>query len=174
MFRTAGATVAAAGFLLLCGRALSDDAVRLPRKGSAPGFDMRYDEDRRTPRQGNGAGPHRGERETKERWEQREQRERQARLQRLERLERMERAERSQGREGHCRKRAGSARQAQESAKQKVVVGYLAGGLIGALIASSENDDAYKDPKVLWQEVYDHCMGRGKRADDDGADDDDD
>ena len=173
MLRTAGAALAAAGFLLLCGQALSDEAVRLPRKGSAPGFDMRHDAGRHSPRQGSDAGPHREEREGLERRERRERRERQARLDRLERLERMERAERSEGRATRCRKLAGRARQAQESAKQKVVVGYLAGGLIGALIASSQNDAAYKDPKVLWQEVYDGCMGERKRTDDDDNDDED-
>jgi len=168
MLRTAGATLAAAGLLLLCGQASSDDTVRLPRKGSAPGFATRYDSDRHVPRQGNHAGPSREERE---RWERRELRERQARLERLQRLERVEREER---RTVHCRKLAKSARLAQEEAKQKVIVGYLAGGLIGALIASSQDDDAYKDPKVLWEEAYDSCMGKRKRADDRKDDDDDD
>jgi hypothetical protein len=180
MLRTAGATLAAAGLLLLCGHALSDDTIRLPRKGSAPGFEMRYDLDRHVPRQGNHAGPYREERERWERWERRERRERQARLERLQRLkriQRLERVEREERRTVHCVKLARSARLAQEEAKQKVVVGYLAGGLIGALIASSQNDDAYKEPKVLWEEVYDGCMGKRKRADDrknDRKDDDDD
>lgn len=177
MLRTAGARLAAAGLLLLCGQALSDDTVRLPRKGSAPGFEMRYDLNRHVPRQGNHAGPSREERE---RWERREREERQARLERLQRLkriQRLERVEREERRTVRCVKLARSARLAQEEAKQKVLVGYLAGGLIGALIASSQNDDAYKEPKVLWEEVYDSCIGKRKRADDrkdDRKDDDDD
>jgi hypothetical protein len=157
MLRTAGATLAAAGVLLLCGQALSDDRIRLPRKGSSPGIELRYDTDRHIPRQGSFAGPSREERQ---RWERRERRERREREERVEGRERQERQA------ARCWKLARSARVAQEEAKQKVVVGYLAGGLIGALITSSQNDDAYKEPKVLWDEVYNGCMGKRQGKDD--------
>ncbi len=198
MHRTAGAVLAAAGALLLCGQALSDEKVRLPRKGSSPGFELRFDGSRHVPRHGNGAGPSWEERERwvrREREERRERggrreheehRDRQAREERLERLPRQER-EREE-RQGHeerrerqaadCRKLAERARQAQEVAKQKVVIGYLAGGLLGALITSSQNDDAYKEPKAVWDEVYNNCMGQGQRGrqgqGQDGRNDDDD
>jgi len=193
MHRTAGAVLAAAGALLLCGQALSEEKVRLPRKGSSPGFELRFDEKRHVPRRGNDAGPsweererlawrERGERrEREDRQGQDERRERQARLERLERMRLQERREREERREHEerrerqasperqerqaedCRKLAGRARQAQEVAKQKVVIGYLAGGLLGALLASSQNDEAYKEPKLVWDEVYNNCMGQGQR-----------
>ena len=183
MLRTAGAALAAAGVVLLCGQALSDDKVRLPRKGSSPGFEKRYDPPRNVPRQGNHPGPSREERE---RWERREREERQPREERqareerrerearLERQERLERLERSESKMAHCLKVAKSARLAQEEARQKIVVGYLAGGLVGALIASSQNDDALKEPKVLAGEVYDNCMGKRQPTKDRKKDDDDD
>jgi hypothetical protein len=180
MLRTAGATLAAAGFALLCGQALSDDKVRLPRKGSSPGFEMRYDTPPRVPRQGNHAGLSREERE---RWERREREEREAleawqareeRRGRRERKARLERQEPHESKVAHCLKLANTARVAQEEAKQKIVVGFLAGGLVGGLIASSQNDDAYKEPKVLWGEVYDGCMGKRQPANDRKDDDDDD
>jgi hypothetical protein len=74
----------------------------------------------------------------------------------------------------HCLEVAKRARLAQEEAKQKAVVGYLAGGLVGALIASSQNDDFYKEPKALWREVYDNCMGKRQPTNDRKNDDDDD
>lgn len=194
MLRTAGAALAAAGVVLLCGQALSDDKVRLPRKGSSPGVEMRYDPPRHVPRQGNHAGPSRAERE---RWERREREEReareerqareerrareerQAREERREREARLERRERRLDRDeskmAHCLKIARRAQLAQEEARQKIVVGYLAGGLVGALIASSQNDDAFKEPKVLSGEVYDNCMGKRQPTKDrkNGDDDDD-
>jgi hypothetical protein len=194
MRRSARAALATAGgVLLLCGHALSDDAPRLPRKGSAPGFEVPHATQPYTPRYGNGAGP---VRETRERWERREREERLAREERqtrqereerrelddqrarLERLERLERLAREERKEVHCLKLAKTARLAQEDAKNKVVVGYLAGGLVGALLASSQNDDAYRDPKVVWSEVYDTCMSKrqrkGDRKGEDKDDDDDD
>jgi hypothetical protein len=156
---------------LLCGQALSDDKVRLPRKGSSPGFEMRYDPPRHVPRQGNHAGP---SREKRDRWEREERLERGERQAREERREREARLERRESKAEHCLKVARSARLAQEEARQKIVVGYLAGGLVGALIASSQNDDAYKEPKVLGREVYDNCMGKRPPASDRKGDDDDD
>ena len=191
MHRTARAVLAAVGAALLCGQALGDEKVRLPRKGSSPGFDVRYDGSRHVPRQGNDAGPSWEERERGERRERRareerrereERQERQVRLERVERLQRQERQERDERKATDCRKLAERARVAQEEAKQRVVVGYLAGGLLGALITSSQNDEAYKQPNVVWDEVYNNCMGQGQqgkqgqRQDEqsDGDDDDDD
>jgi hypothetical protein len=190
MRKAARAVLAAGGVLLLCGQALSQERVRLPRKGSSPGFEFRVDGERRVPRQGNEAGPsweererwarleraERREREKRLEWlEGEERRERQARVERLARLERLEQLERERergGRQRHCRRLADRARQDQEQAKQKVVIGYLAGGLVGAFITSSQNDDALKEPKVVWDETYNNCMGRGQQGQDDDDDDD--
>jgi hypothetical protein len=211
MRRTAGAVLAAAGALLLCGRALSEEKVRLPRKGSSPGFELRLDEKRHVPRHGNDAGP---SWEDRERWarrdreerrerearrEQEERRDRQALLERLERLQLQERREREERREkeerrerqarlerqerqaADCRRAADRAQQGQEEAKKKVVIGYIAGGLLGALVTSSQNDEAYKDPKLVRDQAYNTCMGQGQRdrrgqaqdnRDDDNDDDD--
>jgi hypothetical protein len=190
--------LAAAGALLLCGQALSQEKIRLPRKGSSPGFEMRFDGNRRVPRQGNEAGPFWQERERWVRRERPERREREERFEReerleraarrereerrerqalLERLERRERQERQEGQErqaAECRKLARRAHQAQEEAKQKVIIGYLAGGLLGAFITSSQNDEAYKEPKIVWDETYNNCMGQGKQGQQGQSQDDDD
>jgi hypothetical protein len=188
MHRTARAALAAAGVLLLCGHALSQDKVRLPRKGSSPGFEMRWDGKRFTPLWGNDAGSPRAdwerwesrenarrawERARQRRWElERWERERRA-SERRERQERAERRQREQ-RQAYCTGLANASRAAHEEAKRRVIVGYLAGGLIGALIASSQNDDAYRDGSIVWQEAYDDCMGirsrNGGRQDDDDDD----
>jgi hypothetical protein len=178
MHRTARATLAAVAALLLCGRALSQEKVRLPRKGSSPGFEMRSDAYRYAPLQGDYT---RSSREAWERWERRERERREWERARRERLER-ERREREarlerrrlEARRAYCSGLADSARSAQEDAKRRVVVGYLAGGLIGALIASSQSDDAYKDVAVVWQEAYDSCMGIRRQQDErDNQEDDD-
>jgi hypothetical protein len=171
MRTTVRAALAAAGALLLCGHALSQERIRLPRKGSSPGFEMRFDGNRRIPHHGGEAGPSWEERERGEPREMAERRdlERRERLERLERQERRERQEREEGRERQearardCRKLARRARAAQEEAKQKVIIGYLTGGLMGAFLSSSQNDDAYKEPKALWDEVYNNCMGWGQQ-----------
>jgi hypothetical protein len=149
MHRPIKATLAAAGVLLLCGDALSQD-VRLPRKGSSSAFD-RYDlfPDRDVPR-------------------------------------RRAPRPRSGGAAGissevqqepdviYCRRRARRAKVAQESATQNVVVGYLAGGLIGALITSSNNEEAYQDQKGDFRrEAFERCLADRRQRDDEDEEEDD-
>jgi hypothetical protein len=181
--------LAAAGALLLCGQALSQEKIRLPRKGSAPGFEMPLDGNRHVPRhaprQGNEAGPAwEPSWDERERWTQREREERRVRVERAEREARTDRLEgqdrqdqqdRQERQAADCREQARKAQAAQEQAKRKVVIGYLAGGLLGALITSSQNDEAYKEPKVVWDETYNNCMGldqQGRRKDEQSDDDD--
>jgi len=47
----------------------------------------------------------------------------------------------------------------EEQATQNVVTGYLIGGVIGVLIASSENEQANTDPKSTFRrQLHDECM----------------
>jgi len=131
MRTTAKAALAAAGVLLLCGHALSQD-IRIPRKGSSPGIEKRHYAHRDPPRHGRVAPS----REKRSAW--------------------------------HCRGVANKARLAQEHAKKSVVVGFLAGGLIGAIITSSKNGEAYE--RDVWRQAYDRCRARWRHADNDDDD----
>jgi hypothetical protein len=68
-------------------------------------------------------------------------------------------------RAAYCWRIANKARMAQEEAKQNVVVGYLVGGLIGALITSSQHGEAYETDR--WRQAYDRCMARRHHPGDD-------
>jgi hypothetical protein len=158
MHRTFKAALAASGILLFCSAAFGQD-VRLPRKGSSPGFekyDIRngddYDLDLRhrdpprqriaRPRSGGTAGIS---------WEMQQEHD-----------------------VIYCWRRAKRSKMAQEAAKQNVVVGYLAGGLIGAIITSSKNGEAYQDQKGdVRLEAFDRCLAKLRRRDEDDEDDDD-
>jgi hypothetical protein len=60
-----------------------------------------------------------------------------------------------------CWRLAQKAKLTDEQATQNVVTGYLIGGVIGVLIASSENEQANKDPKSAFRrQVHDACMVR--------------
>jgi hypothetical protein len=48
-----------------------------------------------------------------------------------------------------------------EEAAGNVVAGYFVGGLVGAMIASSANEEARKDPKSYTRrKAHDECMGQ--------------
>jgi hypothetical protein len=69
----------------------------------------------------------------------------------------------------YCWRRAKREKLAHEDATQNVVIGYLAGGLIGATITSSKNEEAYQDQKGKFRrDAFDRCLaGRRQRDDDD-------
>ena len=47
----------------------------------------------------------------------------------------------------------------EEQATQNVVTGYLVGGVIGVLVAQSDNEDANKHPKSAFRrQFHDECM----------------
>lgn len=145
MRRTFAVACAAAGTLVLGGQALSDD-VRLPRKGSSPGFEMpayrAAARHQHRPNPNPNPSPSHGH-DAGQSWED------DAFI--------------------YCWRRAKRAKIAQEDATQNVVVGYLAGGLIGAAITSSQNEEAYLDQKGKFRrEAFDRCLAsRRQRRDDD-------
>jgi|SRR5687767_12461193 hypothetical protein len=58
-----------------------------------------------------------------------------------------------------CWRQAQKARLTDDEASQKLVTGYLVGGVIGVLITASENEDANKSPKSTFRrQVHDACM----------------
>jgi hypothetical protein len=60
---------------------------------------------------------------------------------------------------GQCWRLARNSRLTEEQATQNVVTGYLIGGVIGVLIASSENEQANTDPKSTFRrQLHDECM----------------
>jgi len=60
-----------------------------------------------------------------------------------------------------CWKLAQKTKLTEEQAQQNVVTGYLIGGVIGVLIASSSNEEANKDPKSAFKrQVHDECMAK--------------
>jgi hypothetical protein len=60
-----------------------------------------------------------------------------------------------------CWRLAQKARLTDEQATQNVVTGYLVGGIIGVLVASSDNEDANKNPKSTFRrQVHDACMAK--------------
>lgn len=60
-----------------------------------------------------------------------------------------------------CWRLAQKARLTEEQATQNVVTAYLIGGIVGVLVASSENEDANKNPKSTFRrQVHDACMAR--------------
>lgn len=60
-----------------------------------------------------------------------------------------------------CWKIAQKTKLTEEQATQNVVTAYLVGGVIGVLIASSENEQANKDPKSAFRRrVHDECMAK--------------
>ena len=49
----------------------------------------------------------------------------------------------------------------EEQATQNVVTGYLVGGIIGVVVASSDNEEANKHPKSAFRrQVHDDCMAK--------------
>lgn len=127
MRRTVRTVVAAAGALLLCGHALGEE-VRIPRKGSSPGF---------YPSRAIHSSPA---------------------LLPFRQNRRSDSAE--------CRDLA--SKPSGDEAGKELVVGYLIGGLLGALIASSANDKGYDSPgRTSSREAYDRCMAKRGSADDD-------
>ena len=60
-----------------------------------------------------------------------------------------------------CWRLAQKARLTDEQATQNVVTGYLIGGIVGVLIASSDNEDANKNPRSTYRrQVHDACMAK--------------
>jgi len=60
-----------------------------------------------------------------------------------------------------CWKIAQEAKLTDEQAQQNLVTGYLIGGIVGVLIASSSNEEANKDPKSAFRrQVHDECMAK--------------
>jgi hypothetical protein len=60
-----------------------------------------------------------------------------------------------------CWRIARKTKLTEEQATQNVVTGYLIGGVIGVLVAQSENDEANKHPKSAFRrQVHDECMAR--------------
>jgi hypothetical protein len=60
-----------------------------------------------------------------------------------------------------CWRLAQKSRLTDEQATQNVVTGYLIGGIVGVLIASSDNEDANKNPKSAYRrQVHDACMAK--------------
>jgi hypothetical protein len=60
-----------------------------------------------------------------------------------------------------CWRLAQKARLTDEQATQNVVTGYLVGGIIGVLVASSDNEEANKNPKSAFRrQVHDACMAK--------------
>jgi hypothetical protein len=58
-----------------------------------------------------------------------------------------------------CWRLAQKARLSEEEANQKLLAGYLIGGIIGVLIVSAENEDANKEPRSFFRrQVHDACM----------------
>lgn len=139
MYRSVKVAFAAAGTVLLCGQALSQD-VRLPRKGSSPGFEMpTY-----RPASRHQHRPHH-EHDAGQAWRD------EAFI--------------------YCSRRAKREKLAQEEARQNVVVGYLAGGLIGAVITSSQNEEAYLDQKGKFRrEAFERCLASQRRRNGDDED----
>jgi hypothetical protein len=60
-----------------------------------------------------------------------------------------------------CWRLARKTKLTEEQATQNVVAGYLVGGIIGVLIASSTNEEANKHPKSAFRrQLHDECMAR--------------
>jgi hypothetical protein len=60
-----------------------------------------------------------------------------------------------------CWSLARKAKLTEEQATQNLVTGYLIGGVIGVLVASTENEQATKDPKSSFRRrLHDECMVR--------------
>jgi hypothetical protein len=60
-----------------------------------------------------------------------------------------------------CWRLAQKTRLTEEQATQNVVTGYLVGGIIGVLVASSSNEEANKHPKSAFRrQVHDDCMAK--------------
>jgi len=65
------------------------------------------------------------------------------------------------GDSAQCWKIAQKTRMTDEQATQNVVAGYLIGGIVGVMIASSANEEANKDPKSQFRrQVHDECMAK--------------
>jgi hypothetical protein len=60
-----------------------------------------------------------------------------------------------------CWRLAQRTKLTEEQATQNVVTGYLVGGVIGVLVASSNNEEANKHPKSAFRrQVHDDCMAK--------------
>jgi hypothetical protein len=60
---------------------------------------------------------------------------------------------------GQCWKIAQKTKMTEEQATGNLVTGYLIGGVVGVMIASSSNEDANKNPKSDFRrQVHDECM----------------
>ena len=60
-----------------------------------------------------------------------------------------------------CWRLAQKTKLTEEQATQNVVTGYLVGGIIGVLVASSDNEEANKHPKSAFRrQVHDDCMAK--------------
>jgi hypothetical protein len=60
-----------------------------------------------------------------------------------------------------CWRLAQKTKLTEEQATQNVVTGYLVGGVIGVLVASSDNEEANKHPKSAFRrQVHDECMAK--------------
>jgi hypothetical protein len=144
MHRPAKVALAAAGILLLGGEALSQE-LRLPRKGSSPGVERReLYPDRRVAHRQAASRPRSGGSAGLSR----------DMLQEHDVI--------------YCWRRAKRAKSTQDAARQNVVVGYLAGGLIGALITSSKNEEAYEDHKGdARKKAFDRCVANLRKGGED-------
>jgi hypothetical protein len=62
---------------------------------------------------------------------------------------------------GQCWKIAQRTKMTEEQATGNLVTGYLIGGVVGVMIASSSNEDANKNPKSDFRrQVHDECMAK--------------
>jgi hypothetical protein len=60
-----------------------------------------------------------------------------------------------------CWRVAGKTKLTDEQATESVVTGYLVGGVIGVLVAQSNNDEANKHPKSAFRrQVHEACMAK--------------
>ena len=60
-----------------------------------------------------------------------------------------------------CWRLAQKAKLTKEQADQNLLTGYLVGGVVGVLIASSANEEANKEPKSAFRrQVHDDCMAK--------------
>jgi hypothetical protein len=60
-----------------------------------------------------------------------------------------------------CWRLAQRSKLTEEQATQNVVTGYLVGGVIGVIVASSDNEEANKHPKSAFRrQIHDECMAK--------------